>query len=121
MAFEDLLNEVMEALVGKVDGKLVERIGLGHEVLGSGKVEKVNKGDEIIMTGTFIDGFIKPSEQERGKKVSSQGCYNCWPCHLDRGRLQNSFLTSLVLYESAVSRVDGVMPRKSTTKAKTLS
>ena len=121
MAFEDLLNEVMEALVGKVDGKLVKRIGSGHEVLGSGKVEKVDKGDEIITTGTFIDGFVKPSEQERGKKVSLQGCHDCWPHHLDQGRLQNSFLTSLVLYESAVSRADGVTPRKSTTKAKTLS
>jgi len=87
VAFEELLlNEVMEALIGKVDGKLVKRIGLGCEVLGSGKVKKANTGDEIVMTGMFIDGFIKPSEQERGKKVSSQGCHDCWPCHLDQGR-----------------------------------
>ena len=56
VAFEELLlNEVMEALVGKVDGKLVEGIGPGREVLGARKVEKADKGDEIFATETFVE------------------------------------------------------------------
>lgn len=61
VAFEELLlNEMMKALVGKVDGKLVEGIGSRREVLGSRKVEKADKGDEIIATETFIDVFVEP-------------------------------------------------------------
>jgi hypothetical protein len=65
MALEELLlNEVMEAFVGKVDGKLVEGIGLGQgsgsEVLGSGKVEKANEGDKVVSTEAFVEVFIKP-------------------------------------------------------------
>ncbi len=57
---ELLLNEVMEAFVGKVDGKLVKGIRLGHEVLGSGKVERANGGDQVISTEAFINVFVKP-------------------------------------------------------------
>ncbi len=46
--------------VGKVNGKLIEGIGLESEVLESGKVEKANKGDKVISTEAFIDMFIKP-------------------------------------------------------------
>ena len=61
MGFEELLlNEVMEALVGKVDGKLVEGIGPGREVLEARKVEKADKGDEIIAMEMFVDVFVKP-------------------------------------------------------------
>jgi hypothetical protein len=49
----------MEAFVRKVDGKLVEGIGSGSEVLGSGKVEKANEGDKVLSTEAFIV-FIKP-------------------------------------------------------------
>jgi hypothetical protein len=61
MALEELLlNEVTEAFIGKVDGKLVEGIGSESEVLGSRKVEKANEGDKVISTGVFVDLFIKP-------------------------------------------------------------
>ena len=61
MALEELLlNEVMEAFVGKVDGKLVKGTGSGSEVLGSRKVEKANEGDKVVKTEAFIDVFIKP-------------------------------------------------------------
>jgi hypothetical protein len=36
VAFEELLlNKVMEALIGKVDSKLVEGIRLEHDILGA--------------------------------------------------------------------------------------
>ena len=61
MALEELLlNEAMEEFVGKVVGKLVEGIGSGSEVLGSGKVGKANDGDKVISTEAFVDVFIKP-------------------------------------------------------------
>jgi hypothetical protein len=61
MALEELLlNEVMEAFVGKVDDKLVEGIESGSEVLGSGKVEKANEGDKVVSAEAFVDLFIKP-------------------------------------------------------------
>ncbi len=60
MALEELLNEVMEAFVGKVDGKLIGGIGSESEVLGSRKVEKANKGDKVVSTEAFVDVFIKP-------------------------------------------------------------
>jgi hypothetical protein len=60
MALEGLLlNEVMEAFISKADGKLVEGTGSGSEVLGSGKVEKVNEGDKVVPTEAFVDLFIK--------------------------------------------------------------
>jgi hypothetical protein len=55
-----LLDKVMEAFVGKVDGKLVEGIGSGSEALRSGTVEKANEGDEVVSTEAFVDVFIKP-------------------------------------------------------------
>ena len=56
VAFEELLlNEVMEVLIGKVDGKLVKGIGPGCEVLGARKVEKADKGDKIFATETFVE------------------------------------------------------------------
>jgi hypothetical protein len=57
---ELLLNEVMEAFIGKVDGKLIEGIGSRREVMGPGKVKKTDESDEIIPTEAFIDVFIKP-------------------------------------------------------------
>ena len=61
MALEELLlNEVMEAFVGKVDGKLVKGTGSRSEVLGSKKVKKANEGDKVIKTEAFVDVFIKP-------------------------------------------------------------
>jgi hypothetical protein len=50
----------MEVFVSKVDSKLIEGIGSGSEVLGSGKVEKANEGDKVISTEAFVDAFIKP-------------------------------------------------------------
>jgi hypothetical protein len=65
MALEELLlNEVMEAFVGKVDGKLVEGIGSGSEALGSGKVEKANEGGKLASAEAFVNVFIKPREQQ---------------------------------------------------------
>ena len=58
---ELLLNEVMETFVREVDGKLIEGIGSGSEVLRSKKVEKANEGDKVVLTEAFIDDvFIKP-------------------------------------------------------------
>jgi hypothetical protein len=57
---ELLLNEVVEAFVGKVNGKLIEGIGSGSEVLGSGKVEKANEGDKVVSTEAFVNVFVKP-------------------------------------------------------------
>ena len=69
MALEELLlNEVMEAFVGKVDGKLVEGIELGSEVLGSRKVEKANEGDKVISAGASpINGKLEVAEMKNGR------------------------------------------------------
>jgi hypothetical protein len=108
---ELLLNKAMEVFVSKVDSKLIKGIGSGSEVLGSGKVEKANEGDKVISTEAFIDAFIKPQEQQRVeclcKVTTVVGC-TIWikeDCA--------TFLTSLVLYESAVSNADGVTPKNS--------
>ena len=65
---ELLLNEVMEAFVGKVDGKLVKGIESGSEVLGSGKVEKANEGDKVISAEVSpINGKLEVAEMENGR------------------------------------------------------
>ncbi|KAN0113499.1 hypothetical protein V8E52_007657 [Russula decolorans] len=77
---ELLLNKAMEVFVSKVDSKLIEGIGSGSEVLGSGKVKKAN---EVVGCTIWI----------------KEDCA--------------TFLTSLVLYESAVSNANGVTAKNS--------
>ena len=66
----------MEALVGKVDGKLVEGIGPGRELLGARKVEKADKGDEIIATETFVECSLSHENKIKclRKVVTAVGC-----------------------------------------------
>ena len=68
MALEELLlNEVMEAFAGKVDGTLVRGIESGSEVLGSGKVEKANEGDKVVSAeASPVNGKLKVAEMENG-------------------------------------------------------
>jgi hypothetical protein len=95
---ELLLNKAMEVFISKVDSKLIEGIGSG-------------KGDKVISTEAFVDAFIKPREQQRveclRKVATVVGC-TIWikeDCA--------TFLTSLVLYESAVSNANGVTAKNS--------
>ena len=69
MALEELLlNEVMEAFAGKVDGTLVGGIKSGSEVLGSEKVEKANEGDKVILAeASPVNGKLEVAEMENGR------------------------------------------------------
>jgi hypothetical protein len=75
MALEELLlNEFMEAFVGKVDGKLVEGIGLGMRFWVPGRSNRAMKVTKSSRQKRSLMCSLSHENRTTESRVSSQGC-----------------------------------------------
>ena len=64
------LNPVLEAFVGKVDAKLIQRIRTAGHVLRPWKIEETDESGKVVFAELLVDVFIQPGEEKRVKGLS---------------------------------------------------
>ena len=64
------LNPVLEAFIGKVDAKLIQRIRTAGHVLRPRKIEETDESGKVVFAELLVDVFIQPGKEKRVKGLS---------------------------------------------------